>query len=43
MLVHVHSRVRVLVPCFVIDLVAKSRSVNDSERDAGAFFIKFEF
>lgn len=30
------------IPCFIVDLVAKARCVNDGERDAGSFLVQFE-
>jgi len=32
-----------VIPCFVVNLVSEAGSVNDGERDAGSFFVQFQF
>ncbi len=40
--VDAHSSVY-LLPCLVINLVSEARCIDDSQGDAGSFFIQFQF
>lgn len=37
------ASMELVIPCFVVNLISEAGGVHDGKRDAGSFFVQFQF